>query len=144
MARYLLTRSEGAIGKPAALLIDAAVAAIMTGEESINQRALPPAGYAGPSERRRMFERELTCVARRAAGPPAHRVTCSVGRGSAEIPDALGGGDCAVHPADGRRSPRRARQTSGGIFGPAEVQDTSRSQWSPGRRAGLRRRGSRE
>lgn len=42
------------------LLADAAVAAIETGEESINQRTLLLAGYAGPTERRRSFERELT------------------------------------------------------------------------------------
>lgn len=59
MARYLLTRAEGTIGELAALLTDAAVAAIETGEEAINQRTLLMAGYLGPSERRRMFEREL-------------------------------------------------------------------------------------
>jgi hypothetical protein len=60
MARYLLTRSEGTIGELAALLTDAAVAAISSGEEAINQRTLQLAIYAGPSERRRMFERELS------------------------------------------------------------------------------------
>jgi type II secretory pathway predicted ATPase ExeA len=60
MARYLLTRSEGTIGELAHLLTDAAVAAIESGEESINQRTLLMAPYVGPTERRRMFERELT------------------------------------------------------------------------------------
>jgi hypothetical protein len=43
----------------ARLLTDAAVAAIESGEEAINQRTLLLAPYAGPSERRRLFEREL-------------------------------------------------------------------------------------
>jgi hypothetical protein len=60
MASYLLTRCEGTIGELSALLADAAVAAIETGEEAINQRTLLLAGYAGPTERRRTFERELT------------------------------------------------------------------------------------
>jgi hypothetical protein len=59
MAAYLLTRSEGTIGELARLLTDAAVAAIESGEETINQRTLLLAPYAGPSERRRLFEREL-------------------------------------------------------------------------------------
>jgi hypothetical protein len=59
MATYLLTRSEGTIGELARLLTDAAVAAIESGEEAINQRTLLLAPYAGPSERRRLFEREL-------------------------------------------------------------------------------------
>ncbi|MFF2063185.1 TniB family NTP-binding protein [Streptomyces sp. NPDC058200] len=60
MVGYLLTRSEGTIGELALLLTDAAVAAIESGEETINQRTLLLAPYAGPSERRRLFERELT------------------------------------------------------------------------------------
>jgi hypothetical protein len=39
--------------------MDAAVAAIESGEEAINQATLLMAGYAGPTERRRLFEREL-------------------------------------------------------------------------------------
>ncbi|WP_322621184.1 TniB family NTP-binding protein [Streptomyces acidicola] len=60
MAGYLLTRSEGTIGELAHLLTDAALAAITSCEEAINQRTLLLAPYAGPSERRRLFERELT------------------------------------------------------------------------------------
>lgn len=60
MARYLLTRSEGTIGELALLLTEAAVAAVDSGEEAINQRTLTMAAYAGPSERRRQFERELS------------------------------------------------------------------------------------
>lgn len=59
MAEYLLTRSEGTIGELTHLLTDAAVAAIESGEEAINQRTLLLAPYAGPTERRRAFEREL-------------------------------------------------------------------------------------
>ncbi len=59
MARYLLSRSEGTIGELTHLLTDAAVAAIESGEEAINQRTLLLAPYVGPTERRRMFEREL-------------------------------------------------------------------------------------
>jgi hypothetical protein len=59
MAAYLLTRSEGTIGELASLLTAAAVAAIESGEEAISQRTLLMADYAGPTERRRMFEREL-------------------------------------------------------------------------------------
>lgn len=59
MARYLLTRSEGTIGEFSLLLTEAAVAAIESGEEAINQRTLVLIAYDGPSERRRMFEREL-------------------------------------------------------------------------------------
>ena len=59
MARYLLARSEGTIGELTRLLTDAAVAAIETGEEAINQRTLLVASYVGPTERRRLFEREL-------------------------------------------------------------------------------------
>lgn len=59
MAEYLLTRSEGTIGELAALLTETAVAAITSGHEAINQQTLQLATYAGPTERRRMFEREL-------------------------------------------------------------------------------------
>lgn len=59
MATYLLTRSEGTIGELAHLLTDAAVEAIESSEEAITQRVLLMAPYAGPAERRRLFEREL-------------------------------------------------------------------------------------
>ncbi|MFE5479727.1 TniB family NTP-binding protein [Nocardia sp. NPDC056541] len=60
MVSYLLTRCEGTIGELSTLLANAAIVAIETGEEAINQRTLLLAGYAGPTERRRSFERELT------------------------------------------------------------------------------------
>lgn len=59
MARYLLARSEGTIGELAHLLAAAAVAAVESGIEAINHRSLTLADYTGPTERRRMFEREL-------------------------------------------------------------------------------------
>ncbi len=59
IASYLLTRSEGTIGELARLLSEAAVAAIESGEEAISQRTLLLAPYTGPTERRRLFEREL-------------------------------------------------------------------------------------
>lgn len=59
MARYLLARSEGTIGELSHLLMAAAVAAVESGEEAINQRTLSMADYTGPGERRRQFEREL-------------------------------------------------------------------------------------
>jgi hypothetical protein len=59
MAQYLLTRSEGTIGELTRLLTAAAIAAVESGEERINRRTLVMADYAGPTERRRLFEREL-------------------------------------------------------------------------------------
>jgi hypothetical protein len=59
MTRYLLARSEGTIGELARLLTAAAVAAVETGEERINHRTLTLADYLGPTERRRLFEKQL-------------------------------------------------------------------------------------
>lgn len=59
MAQYLLARSEGTIGELAHLLTAAAVAAVESGTESINHRTLTMADYVGPTQRRRLFEREL-------------------------------------------------------------------------------------
>jgi len=59
MASYLLTRSEGTIGELNQLLMDTAVAALDSGEECINRTTLLLSSYAGPTERRRLFEREL-------------------------------------------------------------------------------------
>jgi hypothetical protein len=47
------------IGELTHMLSEAAVAAIESGEEAINQRTLLLAPYTGPAERRRMFERAL-------------------------------------------------------------------------------------
>ena len=51
---YLSQRHQEALAH-----INAAVAAIESGEEAINQRTLLMADYVGPTERRRLFEREL-------------------------------------------------------------------------------------
>ena len=59
MAQYLLARCEGTIGELAHLLTAAAIAAVESGEESINQRTLVMADCLGPIERKRVFEREL-------------------------------------------------------------------------------------
>ena len=59
MARYLFTKTEGTIGELAQFLMNAAIVAIETGEESITSRVLSLADYEGPTERRRAFEREL-------------------------------------------------------------------------------------
>lgn len=59
MMTYLLARSEGTIGELAHLLTTAAVVAVDSGIESINQKSLAMADYVGPTERRRLFEREL-------------------------------------------------------------------------------------
>lgn len=59
MTQYLLARSEGTIGELARLLTAAATAAVESGAEMINHRTLTMADYVGPTERRRLFEREL-------------------------------------------------------------------------------------
>ena len=59
MAQYLLARSEGTIGELTRLLTAAAIVGVESGEESINHRTLVMADYVGPTERRRLFEREL-------------------------------------------------------------------------------------
>ncbi|MBZ0291721.1 MAG: TniB family NTP-binding protein [Anaerolineae bacterium] len=58
-SRYILSRTGGTIGEIARLLVSAAIAAIETGEECINQRTLSLAEYESPAERRRAFERML-------------------------------------------------------------------------------------
>jgi hypothetical protein len=59
MASYILTRTEGTIVEMATLLSRAAVAAVESKEEAINQRTLELADYDSPTERRRTFEREI-------------------------------------------------------------------------------------
>lgn len=59
MSKYILSRTEGTIGEITKLLTAAAVAAVETGEETINQRTLSLAEYQSPNERRRTFERML-------------------------------------------------------------------------------------
>lgn len=58
MAQYILTRTEGTIGEIAKLLTSAAIAAIHSGDECINDKTLLT-DYQSPTERRRTFERAL-------------------------------------------------------------------------------------
>jgi hypothetical protein len=59
LARSILTRTEGTIGEISTLLTQAAIAAVESGEETINAKTLKIAVYESPTERRRAFEREL-------------------------------------------------------------------------------------
>lgn len=59
MSKYILSRTEGTIGEIAKLLVAAAISAVNTGEECINQKTLSLADYESPTERRRTFERLL-------------------------------------------------------------------------------------
>jgi hypothetical protein len=59
MRAHILRRSEGTIGKVAALLAAAMEAALLAGEERIGRTALETAAYQPPTVRRRLFEREL-------------------------------------------------------------------------------------
>lgn len=60
LQRWVLARTGGTIGEIAALLRSAAVAAVESGEEAINQRSLQLMKYRGPAERRRLTEKLLT------------------------------------------------------------------------------------
>jgi hypothetical protein len=59
MASYVAARTEGTIGEIATLMTRAAIVAIETGEEALNQRTVSLADYESPTERRRRFEREI-------------------------------------------------------------------------------------
>jgi hypothetical protein len=59
MRAMILRRSEGTIGEVAALLIAAAEAALVSGQERIDPDALERADYQPPTIRRQMFERTL-------------------------------------------------------------------------------------
>lgn len=59
LQRWILARTGGTIGEIAALLRSAAVAAVESGEETINQRSLHLMKYRGPAERRRLTEKLL-------------------------------------------------------------------------------------
>lgn len=59
LQRWILARTGGTIGEIAALLRSAAVAAVESGEEAINQRSLHVMEYHGPAERRRLTEKLL-------------------------------------------------------------------------------------
>ena len=59
MRALILRRSEGTIGEVAALLVAAAEAALLSGEERIAVNSIETHTYYPPTVRRRMFEREL-------------------------------------------------------------------------------------
>ncbi len=59
VVQYLLGRCEGTIGELTHLLTLAAVLAVESGEEAINKEILRSTEYYGPSDRRRIVEREL-------------------------------------------------------------------------------------
>jgi len=59
MRTAILRRSEGTIGEVAALLVAAAEAALLGGQERIDAAAVEGAAYQPPTVRRRLFEREL-------------------------------------------------------------------------------------
>lgn len=57
MSQFILEKTGGTIGEITRLLTAAAIEAVKTGEESVNQRTLKLANYESPRERRRTFER---------------------------------------------------------------------------------------
>lgn len=57
MSKYILAKTGGTIGEIARLLTAAAVEAVNSGEECINEKTLKLADYQSPPERRRAFER---------------------------------------------------------------------------------------
>ena len=59
MCAMILRRSEGTIGEVAALLAAAAEAALLGGQERIDEAAVERAEYQPPTVHRRTFEREL-------------------------------------------------------------------------------------
>lgn len=59
LASYILTKTEGTIGELTTLLTQAAVQAITTGQECIDQPLIEAGQYHGPNERRQLFERAL-------------------------------------------------------------------------------------
>ena len=57
IARKLLTLSEGSLGELSALLTLAAICAVQSGSERIDEKVLAALDWAPPSERRRRAER---------------------------------------------------------------------------------------
>lgn len=57
ISKYILTKTGGTIGEIARLLNAAAIEAVTSGEECINEKTLRLADYQSPTERRRAFER---------------------------------------------------------------------------------------
>lgn len=59
LSEFILTRSQGILGEIVTLLRCAAVMAIRSGKEIIDEELLKRADYHSPSERRQLFERSL-------------------------------------------------------------------------------------
>lgn len=57
ISKFILVKIGGTIGEMTRLLTSAAIEAVNTGEESINQKTLKLANYQSPLERRRAYER---------------------------------------------------------------------------------------
>lgn len=57
ISKYILAKTGGTIGEIARLLNAAAIEAVKSGEECINEKTLKLADYQSPPERRRAFER---------------------------------------------------------------------------------------
>lgn len=57
MCQFILEKTGGTIGEITRLLTAAAIEAVNSGEECVNQRTLKLANYESPRERRRAFER---------------------------------------------------------------------------------------
>jgi len=59
ITRFILDKTEGTIGEITTLITKAAVLAVQSGEEAITRKVLSSIDYLSPTERRRVFEREL-------------------------------------------------------------------------------------
>jgi len=59
LASYLLDKTEGTIGELTTLITQAAIQAIITGQEFVDRNLIDSVAYHGPSEQRRLFERVL-------------------------------------------------------------------------------------
>lgn len=57
MSKFLIAKTGGTIGEMSKLLTGAAIEAVKSGEECINQKTLKLDNYESPGERRRAFER---------------------------------------------------------------------------------------
>lgn len=59
ISEHILAKSEGILGEMVTLLRRAAISAIRTGKEEIDEMALRLVDYHSPSERRQLFERSI-------------------------------------------------------------------------------------
>lgn len=59
LMRFIIDKSEGTIGEITSFLVQAAIFAIKSGEETISRKILALVDYESPTERRRKFERDF-------------------------------------------------------------------------------------